>query len=56
MKKIHEIEIGFRFEHPTKGEGTIIGKTKKSLTAKFQKSTTKVVYNSNEAFFSEYNF
>ena len=54
--KISEIEIGYRFNHPTKGEGVIISKTKRTLTANFKASTTKVTYRYSDAYFSPSDF
>ena len=41
---LSEVEIGHTFIHPRKGEGVIIARTKRTLTAKFKCSTTKVTY------------
>ena len=52
MKQISEIETGYRFNHPTKGEGVIIAKTKRTLTASFKACTTKVTYRYSDSRFS----
>ena len=52
MKQISEIEIGYKFNHPTKGEGIIIAKTKRTLTASFKACTTKVTYRYSDSRFS----
>lgn len=44
MKYISEIPIGHKFMTRTKGEGVIISKTKRTLTAKFEKCTTKLTF------------
>lgn len=56
MKTIQEIEVGFTFTHGTKGEGVIIAKTKRTLTAQFRASKTKVTYRSSDARFSVSDF
>jgi len=56
MRTIQEVEIGERFNHATKGEGVIIAKTKRTITAKFQKSTTKLTYKHNDAYFYASDF
>ncbi|WP_445458413.1 hypothetical protein [Flavobacterium sp. HNIBRBA15423] len=54
--KVSEVPIGHRFNHGIKGEGVIIKKTKRTLTAKFDKSTTKVTYRYSDAYFSPSDF
>ncbi|MDR6844488.1 hypothetical protein [Flavobacterium granuli] len=54
--KISEVPIGHKFNHGTKGEGIIIGKTKRTLTAKFDICTTKVTYRYSDAYFSVSDF
>lgn len=45
MKHISDVPIGHKFMSSTKGQGTIIDKTKRTLTARFKYCTTKVTYN-----------
>lgn len=54
--KISQVEIGFQFDHGIKGKGVIISKTKRTLTAKFEKCTTKVTYRYSDATFSPSDF
>lgn len=54
--KIQEIQIGFKFNHHLKGEGVIIAKTKRTLTAKFDGVTTKVTYRTSDANFNSFDF
>lgn len=56
MRTIQEVEIGERFDCGEKGEGVIIAKTKRTLTAKFDKCTSKVTYRYNHAYFSASDF
>jgi hypothetical protein len=48
---IQDVKIGETYNHPYKGEGLVIGKTKRTITVKFDKSTTKLTYNHNDAYF-----
>jgi hypothetical protein len=54
--KISEVPIGYKFNHGLKGEGIIIDKTKRTLTAKFEHCTTKVTYKYSDLIFSGSDF
>lgn len=54
--KISEIKIGYTFNNNLKGQGVIIKKSKKSLTAEFENSITKIVYIDSDADFSPSDF
>lgn len=56
MKTIQDIEVGYIFNHPRKGEGVITKKTKRTLEASFRASTVKVTYRYNDAYFSPSDF
>ena len=51
MRTIQEVVIGEEVTHPSKGKGVIIGKTPRTITAKFKVSTSKVTYRHNDAYF-----
>lgn len=54
--KQSEIEVGFEFEHGTKGKGVVIAKTARTMTVYFDKVTTKVTYKHKDAYFSPTDF
>ncbi len=56
MKTIQDVVLGEKINHPTRGEGIIIGKTKRTLTAKFKYSTVKNSYYKNNTPFNEKEF
>lgn len=54
--KIQDIPIGYKFNHHLKGQGVIIAKTKRTLTAKFHGVTTKITYRHSDATFTPFDF
>lgn len=44
MKRIDEIQVGFIFTHPTKGECIVIEKRPRTIVIKHKFGTTKNVY------------
>lgn len=54
--KVQDVPIGYKFQHGLKGEGVIIARTPRTLTAKFPKSTTKVTYRYLNSDFSPADF
>lgn len=50
--KLLDIQVGFKFEHPTKGTGEVIKRTSRTLTIKFKRSTSKVTYDTRYAIFN----
>ena len=54
--KQSEIEIGFKFEHGTKGECVVIDRTPKTITVKHKFGTTKTSYRYKDAYFSPSDF
>ncbi|WP_188051725.1 hypothetical protein [Flavobacterium sp. GP15] len=54
--KISEVKIGQKIDHGEKGEGIVIAKTPRTITAKFPKVTTKVTYRFKDAIFSPIDF
>lgn len=51
MKTIQDVKVGDTINSPEKGMGTVTIKTKRTITLKFDKSTTKNSYNCNDAYF-----
>ena len=51
MRTIQDVEIGEQGQHPEKGLGTIIAKTKRTITVGYPKSTCKNSYKHNDAYF-----
>lgn len=56
MKTIQDVKIGEQWQHPEKGLGEIIAKTKRTITVKYPKSTCKNSYRHNDARFSWSDF
>tara|TARA_R110000737_G_scaffold243732_1_gene254781 strand:+ start:344 stop:517 length:174 start_codon:yes stop_codon:yes gene_type:complete len=57
MRTIQDVKIGERFLHSDeKGEGVVIGKTKRTITVKYEKSTCKNTYKHNDAYFYPSDF
>lgn len=54
--KISEVELGFKFNHGVKGECTVIGKTKRSITISHKFGKTKVTYRNSDTYFSPADF
>lgn len=54
--KINEVPFGYKFSTPKKGEGVVIDKTARTITAKFAGVTTKVTYRNKDAYFSPSDF
>jgi hypothetical protein len=54
--KISEVKVGQKIQHGEKGEGVVIAKTPRTITAKFTKVTTKVTYRFKVAVFSPIDF
>lgn len=54
--KISEVKVGQIIKHGEKGDGVVIAKTARTITAKFPKVTTKVTYRFKDAIFSPIDF
>jgi hypothetical protein len=54
--KISEIEVGFKFEHGTKGECVIILRTPRTITIKHRLGTTKTTFKYKDDYFSPSDF
>lgn len=48
---IHQVELGFKFQHVDKGECLVIAKSKKTITIKHKFGTTKLTYKFGHANF-----
>ena len=53
---IHQVLIGFKFQHGKKGECTVIDKTKRTITVIHKFGKTKVTYRYSDARFSPSDF
>lgn len=53
---IHQIEIGYKFQHGIKGECVVIDKTKRTITIRHKLGTTKTTYRYSDARFSPSDF
>jgi hypothetical protein len=53
---IQYIVVGRKIDHPTKGVGEVIKVTKRTITVKFKRSTSKLTYNCNDAYFYATDF
>lgn len=51
MRTIQEVKIGEKVTHHLKGDGMVSGKTKRTITITFEKSTSKNTYRYNDAYF-----
>ena len=51
-----EIEVGFKFNHKSKGEGVVISRTVKTITVLFSTHTSKITYRHKDAYFSPSDF
>lgn len=54
--KINEVPFGYKFSTPDKGEGVVIDRTARTITAKFAGVTTKVTYRTKDSHFSPSDF
>ena len=54
--KISEIKIGYTFNNKSKGQGVIIKKSKKTLTAEFEKVITEITYRYSDSDFLPSDF
>jgi hypothetical protein len=54
--KVHEVPIGHTFYNATRGQGVIIARTARTLTAKFPHSTSKITYRYLNETFSPSDF
>jgi len=53
---IHQVEVGFKFQHGEKGECVVIDKTKRTITIKHKFGTTKTTYRYADSRFSPTDF
>ena len=51
MRTIQDVKIGEKVKHHEKGNGMVSDKTKRTITIVFERSTSKLTYNCNDAYF-----
>lgn len=56
MRTIQDVKVGETFEHYEKGVGTVVRKTKRTITIQYEKSSCKNTYNCNDAYFYPSDF
>ena len=51
MRTIEDVKVGEFVEHHEKGKGMVSGKTQRTVTITFEKSTSKNTYRYKDAYF-----
>ena len=52
IRTIQDIQLGEKLNHPSRGTGEVINRTKRTITIKWPFSTQKVSYRTNDARFN----